>query len=552
MVMGALGTRVYIFTCVLFLCVAGFTKYSCNGETDIDNCRIIFNNLALDHNTKLIFIHIKNNHVNGTEKEKNPKLEFVWVNKTSLHYLSYPDEFHALSFGLLDEHIYELSIDLLNYTITNFRTDLNITYSNIVSNGTNGYLCHRYFTDQDFRNQSINIGIQIDVANIIWFGFDYMCYDSTDNYSNKSIIYVSKYSSMMLIIATLSVFSMLWFPILLNIVETDNSSMERDRMMKLFQEKFKMNRRFKRRRSSSEMDCDSDTCRTEIKEDTSRTHYNRGDIPYGFHRFRISFFHSKTNFYKKDSCMILTWFLIEFRFLLFISTSFTFCFYFLDRYIHNNLPPDIQEYTTLYTSEIDLNKCFISVVSSLYIYLALIISQKSYLNVIDPASFSLSRKSHCLRKLHLRRFYHNTAGEGLLSQSIIGRFISIFIPRVWVTVLSLSFSGTRQLFKKKRWCCGVFFLWLWCLFVPINIIFHLLTALFPFVWYIFCMYKSLSNAMSLIFFTICTLYRCQRISKTKLRNAFTLFFFIINIYSTTVSFSGLCFIKMRFLHFVLI
>ena len=485
------GRFVFLSSFFLYLCsVEGYPKYSCMAETGIENCRREFDKLASESNTKMVFMHIKNNNVSGTDKEKNPLLELVWVNKTSLHYLSYPDEFHVLTFAILDKFIYELDISLMNDAITNFKEVLNSTYSQIISNGTNGLLCHRHFANQNLRNKSINIGFEIFVGNVIWFGYDYKCYDIKDNHKDELITYVSKYPPMMMVIAAVSVFSMLWFPILLNVIERENASTERNNLMDMIRSSLKNN--------DAETDFDKDNDSSETVSNSEN--YDRGDLPYGFKRFLVYFFHSEMHVTDKwKPLLACSYFLSDFRFFLFICTVFSFSFYFLDRSIHNNLPPDIKEYETLYMRSADMFNCFMSIIPlSLIMYFTLLISQKNYVYVFDPALILLSMKTDltCLRKLPLGQFYHNKKGDSFMSRNVIERFTSIFIPRFWMTVISLSLSGTCELLCKRRWCCAclaLLFIFAYILLLPINIIFQLLVALFPFLWYTFCVYISLSN-----------------------------------------------------------
>ena len=65
---------------------------------------------------------------------------------------------------------------------------------------------------------------------------------------------------------------------------------------------------------------------------------------------------------------------------------------------------------------------------------------------------------------------------------------------VYYCVFFFSLSGLDNFSNKSvgalvDYFCSGFYL-------PINIIFHLLMALFPFLWYTFCLYKSTSNFLS--------------------------------------------------------
>ena len=146
------GRFLFWSICALSLGVGrGYQKISCDGSRHIHDCIHKFENLAFDPNTKMIFIHIRDVELlYSTEFEMNVILEYVWVNKSSLHYLSYPDEFQALSFGLLGGYIYEFDIHLplvlpdpfdVLWKYPNPIDDVISTVREMISNGTNGSLC---------------------------------------------------------------------------------------------------------------------------------------------------------------------------------------------------------------------------------------------------------------------------------------------------------------------------------------------------------------------------------------------------------------------------
>ena len=303
----------------------------------------------------------------------------------------------------------------------------------------------------------------------------------------------------MIIIATVSIFSMLWFPLLFNIVEGKNTLREKAKIIQL------MRKYFKKRNSPLQFVnqgvpvevTDGDEI-TEVhsgdkdEEDGEQvSFYDRGDVPYSIKRFMVVVSNSGIRIKGKLSCYSFTDFFPDMRFMAFLCSIFCVSYYFLDKYVNDNLPPDVQNYSLANKFPKNLGSCILSISVFLFIYMALLTSQKNYTYVLDPTLILTSKSNYmCLRKLHFRLFLHNKFGATSISQNIINRVTPVLIPRFWMTFFSISLTGTRQLLRKKSFCLFSLFLLLWILSLPISVFFQMLTALCPFIWLTFCVYRA--------------------------------------------------------------
>ena len=470
--MSILSTYIVIFI-VIFALIFDIgdasTKYSCGGNSSTEDCRTIFDRLVLGQNAKLIYIHMKGGDINGTDKEINPLQEFVWVKDTSLYYMSYPDDFEALSFRLLSDYIYDMDIDMKNDSFLTTRDALNFTYTDIITNSTNSFICHRFFEDQNLRNISVEmLGLPMYFANVIWFGYDYKCYSTIGPFTSKSIR-ISKYPPMMVVIATLCILSMFWFPIFITQIEQKNASRK---------------------------DCNADVATKRgranlkiIKVD-SFVYYNQGDIPYGLGRLLLIFCRSKYEFGPQG----FLWTYIPYiRFFIFTTTIGCILYYYLETYIHSHLPHDIQDYAEFFTTKTD-------VIDFLYILIYFVMlctgfwSRKNYTYVFDMSYMFPSGNSSFLRKVRFKKLYPTE--EEIMSNTVVNRFTSLFRLKFWAMVFVLSKRGPQRLLENRPRCgrcCSIFIWILNVLVLFFNVLFILVVSLLPFIWYTFCMSQFLIN-----------------------------------------------------------
>ena len=467
------STNIVIFVVIfawIFNIGDASTKYSCDGLSSTEDCRTIFDRLVLEQNAKLIYIHLKGGDINGTDKETNPLQELVWVKDTSLYYLSYPDDFEALSFGLLSDYIYDMDIDMKNDSFLTTGDVLNFTYASIITNSTNSFICHRFFEDQNLRNLSVDmLGLKMYFANVIWFGYDYKCHstiDSIDSFKSKSTR-ISKYPPMMVVIATLCILSMFWFPILITQIEQKNASRR---------------------------DCNADVAtkrkRAKLNKHDSFVYYNQGDIPYGLGRLLLIFCRSKYEFGPQG---VLWTYIPYIRFFIFTTTVGCILYYYVDAYIHSHLPHDIQDYAELFTKKRDVIDVFF-----LLIYFLLLctgfMSRKNYTYVFDMSYLFPSGHSSFLRKVHFKKLYPTE--EAIMSNTVVNRFTSLFRLQFWVMVFVLSRRGPQRLLGNKTRCrrCCCIIIWILNAFVLfLNVLFIIVVSLLPFIWYTFCMSQFAFN-----------------------------------------------------------
>ena len=474
------------------------TNNNCSAVNGTGECRQIFDRLALDENAKLIYIHLKGIDINGTDKEINPLRELVWVKNTSLHYLSYPDDFEALSFRLLSDDIYDINIDIDNTSLSEYilydrndtantsyfttRDVLNFTYTDIITNSTNGFICHRFFHDQNLRNLSVSIiGIEFYLAYVIWFGYDYKCFSAINPFKTESR--VSKYSPMMVLLATLCILSMFWSPILLTLIERENT-----------------------RRLPNDVNVASNRETTvHISKDECFVYYNEGDIPYGFSRLLLVLFQTK---YRFGTQWKILPYIPHLRFFILATFTFSTVYYLVDGYIHDYLARDIQGYETLYRPEITFENFFVFLCYMLVLCAGFSV-RKNYSYVFDFALAWFSKDASILRKVPFTKLYQSK--DAIMSNTIVNRFTSIFRLGFWKMVILLSFRGTQRLLKKEhRRGPGIWFAVFYAFFLLFNILFLLFVSLLPFMWYMFCMSRYFFNSFFKLLFNI-LFPKCQNV-----------------------------------------
>ena len=475
------------------LCLSSFSngealaKYSCNAKYDIEECRTIFDTLVRDKKAKLIYLHMKGIRPSGTEKSINQIKELVWVQNTSLNYLAYPDDFEALSFGILSDSIYELDIYNLRsvlYKGRNMIYDdpittkvvLNFTYTNIISNGTNGSICHRFFEDQYLRNMwFLEIG---PLSEIIWFGYDYKCYSSIIPFTEETRIW--KYLDINIFIAALCIFSMAWHPIIFTLIEQENDEQGLKNI---------------KAPKPKTITYDLKICKNE-----RFIYYNEGDIPYGFNRLFLVSFRSK---YKIGPHLKILNYFPYFRVFVLAIIGSTLLYFFVERHIHNHLPRDIQGYDTLYPRQ-KARDFFLFLLMFPIFFIIFSIgfsSRKNCTYVFDLARLFFSEESSILREVSFKMLYKTKGGD--MSSSIINRFTSLFCLRFWVLVFEQSLRELHQIkrtkHKIKRFGCYVIFSILYVFSALLNIIFIPTVSFFPYLWYLFCMSCFLFSTFKLLF-----------------------------------------------------
>ena len=277
-------TQIFLIFGFVFTRINGFEnpKYSCEYGHSDSGCHDKFAELSSNPSTKTVFIHLNHNGRNFStddDKDVNPVFEKVWVRKSAARFLTYPDDFHALTFGLIYDNVYEMDIEISYTSIhTNFsssNTSIYFVYTALLSNISNGLLCHR---------DTNNDGLEYLSLYLTWIGYNYVCFSYDNGYMKEQ--YISKITTPMVLILVLCAIAMLWFPVVFTFTDQNKIQLSRQNTS-----------------NSAEQSASYDRGRTDISEnmreqlngllgaDHSRyddAHldlYDQGDVPYGCQRF---------------------------------------------------------------------------------------------------------------------------------------------------------------------------------------------------------------------------------------------------------------------------
>ena len=333
------------------------------------------------------------------------------------------------------------NINIHNTSLLSTRDVLNFTYTEIISNGSNGFICHRFYEDQYFRNLSFSILFkELYLANVIWFGYDYKCYSSITPFTKEGRI--SKYSPMMTLIATLCIILMFWFPILTTQTERDTGNISKEQ-------------------SNAHSPPDNNSTLNISKHDCF-IYYKQGYIPYGLSRLFLILFRSK---YEFGSQWKLLTYISYVKFFISIGAVFCVLYHYVEIYIHEHLPHDIENCEALTMAKIDVAKILVLLFSILILSFLLFsililssssMSRKNYTYVFNFSDLMSCGSSSFLRKVPFKMLYRTKAS--VMANTFVNRFTSVFRPQFWSMVFALSIRTQRlkeQKIQRNRRCFPV-------------------------------------------------------------------------------------------------
>ena len=543
-----LNNRDFILAFFLFpiaTCCCGVTpaKRSCQ-LNEATNCIDEFNGFADNPSTKAIYIHLKGANISDTNKTVDPIKEFVWVNKSSEYLLSYPDDFHALTFGIIYKNIFEMDIVLENNTGASLGSpndSVHLLYMSVFGNNSKGYVCHRIATDPPMHRFRKFFGV----------GLDYICssYESDGMHTH----YISKMTTSMILIIAMCIFVMIWFPrtfplknenkfplpniLYENIQDTQPSSHEStitpslsrdntnvtidlsdvkplternveisDRGNAVFSLSIQTGRKARTSDTYSMVRyADAPTVSqrhntvSEVDNDIFTDHYSRGDVPYGLQRFLKRCLHSHVIPVRKSNetrvwssnirfLSILTFCLTIFYALIQIFTNDD---YPLDTPRNEITPGELYSLVGISTPELLSEGMFFSYFmilccSSIVFCAATILSSIDFLCPHNSVILDLSSIGQRLKTFDLKPFLNVSHTSDNLFASQVNRCSLLIRFKFWNSLTQMSF----------RWMVNqTEFTWKLLLFFPcflawvFNIVTHVITGLIPLTRSIFIFTK---------------------------------------------------------------
>ncbi|XP_062571024.1 uncharacterized protein LOC134233044 [Saccostrea cucullata] len=182
-------------------------------DEDVENHKQHFNDLSLlGKGMQFVYVNISSpSFANFTLNMTawNKVIDWIWITHEYRHYLSYPVDIDLFTLGLMKQNVRTLN---LNVSIQNISHCHNETlwikiyeYLFKIYNSSNGYFCHRYFEDQEWKE------LLFFMAHVS-VGYEFHCFNGPDVSSpftvkKSSIIYITV--AMILIIIS-------YYPMLLS------------------------------------------------------------------------------------------------------------------------------------------------------------------------------------------------------------------------------------------------------------------------------------------------------------------------------------------------
>ncbi|XP_062610432.1 uncharacterized protein LOC134272200 [Saccostrea cucullata] len=118
----------------------------------------LFKDLMQEGSVQLVYINISSSsfqNMSLSEKEWNRVVDWIWVTNEYKHFLSYPIDIDIFTLGLMEDNDRSLK---LNISIDDISNCINQTlwiqvfeYLFKTCNVSEGYFCHRYFENQDWK-----------------------------------------------------------------------------------------------------------------------------------------------------------------------------------------------------------------------------------------------------------------------------------------------------------------------------------------------------------------------------------------------------------------
>ncbi|KAK3082908.1 hypothetical protein FSP39_008763 [Pinctada imbricata] len=465
-------------------------RFNCSYQNNDTECQVLFQQLASDSKTKMIYIHLNNHNASSQQdeifgvipdKEEPKPTTFVWVNKSSEHMMTFPEDFHSLTFGLLADNIYELNI--------NMSTELNVLVNmSTVTNETNKFLFSRLIL-----NISVGLLCEEDTKDVHFQYLyelsvfrpenDYLCLTTYDKVGRR----ISRNSMPFIIISVVCILCILWFPMLFALTDQNKYQLKRQRPNRFLNMPSLLN----------------SMCGYMRDEDDSLTtskSYDPSEVPYGPQRIFIALFHRN---YTKEYGMAT----IHLNFTIFIVLVISVPSYIL--IIFNKEFMQISFGIRGYSSLTHIIGIFISSLWFVILFgFAMPLCCKNYTYCFDLHAFLKGKKcakkisfSEILKEIPESNYFHN----------MINRQLIVFHPKLWYWVIKMTFSET----KYKAWNeCKKGILIIPC--VLCNILLQIIWTL-PSVWYLFDFFFII---MSKLIFKIKCKRNCLKIIRILLATFF--------------------------------
>ncbi|KAK3094763.1 hypothetical protein FSP39_005900 [Pinctada imbricata] len=460
-----------------------FPKVQCSFRDNDTDCEDVIQRYTVLQKTKLVYLHLRYVSIqeNSTIRNETIYNEYVWINKSSEYFLSYPDDFHPLTFGILADNMFEIDVNIEMEFNGSARNSTH-SFLRMVLNVTIGEVCRRNYYNHTGREFFANFNI--------WIGYDYLCFSKIDE-KNKE---VSKLTLSNILISILGFMCILWFPLIFVVMDQNKSHMNRKYSeLRYFGKRISDNHKTASLLAQNNILSESIiSFKDESNEFNHNDTYDEGDVPYGIQRVLIVCFHSNVS---KEVSMILSYC----RFVILLLVIMAATAGVILSYIIDHIPPDLKD-TTRYPVPND--KAFaVHGILATFLYLLFIlcfflpVAFKNYTYSCDICGFL--KGGPFLRKMYFSDILESRSNKNIF-YTMITRFFIIFSINLWIRSVYIPFVE----WKFKSWNkMKRIVTFLPCVIAMLsNIIFQLIWT-FPFIWCFFVfilnvfnlLYKSLTN-----------------------------------------------------------
>jgi hypothetical protein len=153
---------------------------SCNvSEVDIRKHQSEFDSLV-SSGMGMIYTNVSSQsfeNITLTQEHWNSIIDWVWVTNEYKHFLSYPEDIHVFTMGLMKQNVSSLRINVGIENIEHCTSDKLsrqvYKYLFQIHNASDGYFCHRYFENQRLKEILFNI-------SHVSIGYGFHCFQRND------------------------------------------------------------------------------------------------------------------------------------------------------------------------------------------------------------------------------------------------------------------------------------------------------------------------------------------------------------------------------------